>query len=128
MKLCYVKEALLYSDIDKIQLNNIQAEKIVRKISNHFKITWVWINKKPKVKTGRKIKVSFNRINWSIAYSDAMLIEFHKNPDLLTVAHECAHILANRKNEMRCHHNKKFNKEVKRICNYIRKKNYFNLA
>lgn len=122
----YAKEAIVYKDIADIKLSNMQAKKIVVKLERHFKINWIFNNKKPKCKAYRKIHSSFNRRTTSIAYTFGSRIEFRHNPDLLTVGHECAHLLANRRYGKCCYHNKLFNRELKRICNYIRKKNYFN--
>ena len=122
----YQQEHEIYKDIHIIRLENILAKKIGRKIERHFKINYMFVNKKPICKCYHNIKTYFNRRTWSIAYSSSNRIEFMNQPNLLTVAHEYAHILANRKYGVECNHNKKFKRELKRICKYIRKKNLFN--
>lgn len=123
----YREERIIYNDLEKIKLNQNQVKIVVKKIQRHFKINYLFVNKKPKILLQyRTIKVKFNRRNWNIVYTESSVIEFQKNPSLRTVAHECAHILANRRYNKRCYHNKLYKKEMKRICNYIRKKNYWN--
>lgn len=125
----YKQESVEYKDVDDIKLDNHNALLIAKKLIKHFKVDWVWVNKKPcrKFILTNNMKISFNRRTTSMAFTRSGRIEFRNNPDMNTVAHEVAHHLADKKYETYCHHNKKYKREMKRICKYIRKKNYFGL-
>lgn len=103
-----------FKDLEQIKVPTKKIKLIVNKLSKHFKIG--------------KIDVYTDAYKNGHAYWFRQMINIPKEPSLLLLSHEVSHILAHKRYGERCYHNKKFKHEAKRVYNYVRKKNYFNLS
>ena len=112
LKRVYLNEWEQYADLYEKQVSQEDARKIVKKLRRHFKIP---VYKQGLAFTNRS---GGRASEYGITLPNSQLIQ------LGLIAHEVAHQVAWEKYGL-VHHNKKYKRSMKKIVNYIRKKDYW---
>ncbi len=115
LKLHTVEECSQFKNERKIELTNEQAKMMVKKLARHFKLSIKY--------------VYFRQCRTSTAYHWGREIKFWHNPDVRIVCHEVNHFLCwkvyGTENGKARHGSKKWYRQLNKIINYAKKKNYW---